>query len=200
MAGETDNQPEPPESERVLGSSYSEPDKAGPGMFGDGAARVGKGNMRLVRRAIGGRWNVPEEIKKLVVNQMAVVVGRSEKNEDKIGAARVLIAADLSDARREAADQRADFWQAEYYAPDPAPADPAPTGGVTINGNVNVINAGDGDRARLAALAERLGLGGVVAGPGPNGSAGHSGPNGSSEGGKNGRPVDDADDADDEAG
>lgn len=70
--------------------------------LGDGELNAGKYNMRLVRRAILNGWPIPDEIRQLVVNQMALIVGKSPTEKNQIGAAKVLIAADSVNARREA--------------------------------------------------------------------------------------------------
>lgn len=75
-----------------------------PGILGDGSLHPGKYNMALARRAIKAGWPISDEVKKLVVDQMAEVVGSSDDERNRIGAARVLVAADGVNARREAAD------------------------------------------------------------------------------------------------
>jgi len=78
------------------------------GILGDGGLQAGKYNMALVRRAIKNGWDVPPEIKKLVVNQMALVVGKSEDERNRVAASKVLVAADAVDARREATQAEED--------------------------------------------------------------------------------------------
>ena len=62
----------------------------------------------LVRRAIRNDWPLTDAMRQLVVNQMALVVGRSEDNRAKVAAAKVLVAADSINAKREADDLRAE--------------------------------------------------------------------------------------------
>lgn len=93
------------------------------GVLGDGAMRPGKYNMALVRRAIREDWPIPPDIRKAIVEQMAAVVTSeirivyTDKDEDiedavdaavrnKIAAAKVLVAADSVNAKREAMDQK----------------------------------------------------------------------------------------------
>lgn len=66
--------------------------------------RTGGKDMRLLRRAIKEGWPISPEIRQLVVSQMALVVGRSEEERSKVAAARVLVAADAINAKREAMD------------------------------------------------------------------------------------------------
>lgn len=73
-------------------------------MIGDGALHPGKYNMAMIRRAIENGWPVKPEIRQLVTNQMALVVGKSDNERNKIAAARVLVAADGVNVRREAID------------------------------------------------------------------------------------------------
>ena len=74
------------------------------GILGDGATHAGKYNMAIVRRAIKGGWPISDEIRQLVTNQMALIVGKSETERDRVAAAKVLVAADSINARLEVAD------------------------------------------------------------------------------------------------
>jgi hypothetical protein len=78
-------------------------------------ARTGGQDLRLIRRAIANGWNVPEDIKKAVVEEMArLVAGKNAEGQpvevnsrNRIAAARVLVAADSVDARLETSDKPA---------------------------------------------------------------------------------------------
>lgn len=72
------------------------------GVLGDGALKAGRYNLALVRRAIRGGWNVPDRVKKLVVEQMESIVQGSDDPRNVIGASRVLLSADSIDQRTEA--------------------------------------------------------------------------------------------------
>lgn len=102
--------------------SPDEPDEP-KGVLGDGALRPGKYNMALVRRAIREDWPIPSDLRKALVEQMGAVLTSqievvyamdSEDREEivdsavrnKIAAAKVLIAADAVNAKREAMDQK----------------------------------------------------------------------------------------------
>jgi hypothetical protein len=69
--------------------------------------------IRLIRRAILNGWNVPEDIKRAVVEEMArLVAGKNDQGQpievnsrNRIAAARVLVAADSVDARMETSDK-----------------------------------------------------------------------------------------------
>jgi hypothetical protein len=71
--------------------------------------------MRLIRRAIVNGWNVSERVKRLAIEEMALLIeGKNRQGEpievdarNKINAARVLVAADSVDARIAAADKPA---------------------------------------------------------------------------------------------
>lgn len=71
------------------------------GVLGDGELRAGKGNMRLVQRAIRNGWPIPDKMKAMVVRQMGMIVRDAESARDKTAAARVLVAADSVNVRRE---------------------------------------------------------------------------------------------------
>jgi hypothetical protein len=99
-----------------------EPDEP-QGVLGDGALRPGKYNMALVRRAIREDWPIPNDLRRALVEQMGavltsqieVVYAMDEEDREevidsavrnKIAAAKVLIAADSVNAKREAMDQK----------------------------------------------------------------------------------------------
>lgn len=99
-----------------------EPDEP-KGVLGDGALRPGKYNMALVRRAIREDWPIPNDLRKALVEQMGAVLtseirvvyaqDEDEREEiidsavrNKIAAAKVLVAADAVNAKREAMDQK----------------------------------------------------------------------------------------------
>ncbi|HYE79130.1 MAG TPA: hypothetical protein VEI97_14200, partial [bacterium] len=67
------------------------------GPLGDGALQAGKYNMRLMRRAIKGGWNIPDETKQAVAEQMKLVVECGRTERDQIAAAKVLLEADKLD-------------------------------------------------------------------------------------------------------
>lgn len=115
------------------------------GVLGDGALRPGKYNMALARRAIREDWPMSAEMRTLLINQMALVVGRSPDERNKIGAARVMVAADSVNVRREEMDQR-DEHKAQ---PDL----------VDINVRSQILEDPDfyGNYDQLAALAEASG-------------------------------------------
>jgi hypothetical protein len=76
--------------------------------LGDGDLHPGKANMRLIRRAIKNGWNVPEEYKAAVVEQMAKVATESDDERNRIAASKVLVAADSVDARFQQASDKPD--------------------------------------------------------------------------------------------
>ena len=74
------------------------------GIFGDGEARAGRNNMQLALKAIRENWPISNQIRQMVINQMALVVGKSTDDRSKIAACKVLVAADLCNAKREATE------------------------------------------------------------------------------------------------
>lgn len=75
------------------------------GVLGDGALHPGKGNLRLLARAIRERWPISEDVRARVVNQMSKVVDGSPEERNVIAAARVLVQADACNLREQALDQ-----------------------------------------------------------------------------------------------
>lgn len=78
------------------------------GVLGDGALQPGKGNMALVRRAIREDWPIPPELRAKLVAQMGKVLEKSEDERNQVAAAKVLVAADAINAKREGADAAAE--------------------------------------------------------------------------------------------
>lgn len=71
------------------------------GVLGDGELHPGKYNMAIARKAIREKWPITDQIRQLVINQMALVVGKSEDERNRIAASKVLVAADSVNTRRE---------------------------------------------------------------------------------------------------
>jgi hypothetical protein len=69
---------------------------------GEESAHHGRGTMAMVRRAIREEWPISPATKAAVVEQMDRIVRRTRNNRDKIAAAKVLVAADGVNVRREA--------------------------------------------------------------------------------------------------
>jgi hypothetical protein len=98
----------------VIAANKNPPDDDGEkppeskGVLGDGALHPGKYNMRLIGRAIREGWKISQKRKAMIVSQMAAVVERSEEERNQIGAARVLVAADGVNVKREALEQASD--------------------------------------------------------------------------------------------
>jgi len=129
--------------------------------------RTGGKDMRLLRRAIREDWPITPEIRRLIVNQMALTAGRSEDERNRIAAAKVLVAADSINARREATDMQA----------EKQPASPAVNVGVHVNiGEIvkHVIAHDPGiiDAMEYQRLTQSGAVGGEsLAGPLANGKA-----------------------------
>lgn len=127
------------------------------GPLGDGDLHPGKYNMRLIRRAIKNGWNVPEEYKAAVVEQMAKVATESDDERNRIAASKVLVAADSVDAR---------FQQA-------AENNPLEHSSSTTNVlNVTVADLSPAQVEALYALRKRL----IATGDGANRPEGGSSP------------------------
>ena len=74
-----------------------------------------RGEIRLVEQAFRNRWEIPEETREAVVTQLTAILCTSEKDRDKIAAARALLAAEgqnqldqhkLADLKRERYDDQ----------------------------------------------------------------------------------------------
>lgn len=67
--------------------------------------RSQRSDMALIRRAIKGGWNIPEETKRKVIEQLSVIVEFSADERYTIAAAKVLVAADAVDLKTEQGKQ-----------------------------------------------------------------------------------------------
>lgn len=59
----------------------------------------------MIRSAIKNEYPISDAVRKLIVNQMALIIGRDESSKMRVAASRVLIAADAVNAKREALQQ-----------------------------------------------------------------------------------------------
>ncbi len=73
------------------------------GVLGDGLSRAGRGNLKLLERAIREDWPISKNVRHKLTYQMSVILD-SDSERNKVAAARVLIAADNVNAKREAID------------------------------------------------------------------------------------------------
>lgn len=89
-----------------------------PGVLGDGVLHPGKYNMALVRSAIRKGYPISEELKKKLIDQMDSVLEGAEEPRDKIGAAKVIIAADMVNVRREQQPSQHLHFHANSSGPD----------------------------------------------------------------------------------
>lgn len=89
----------------ALPNQIPEDDENPSGVLGDGALLAGKHNMVLIRRAIREDWPIPPDLRVLLVRQMGRVMKHNPDARNKIAAAKVLVAADAVNQRREAMDQ-----------------------------------------------------------------------------------------------
>lgn len=78
------------------------------GVLGDGALHAGKGNMAMIRRALRDDWPIPPDLRKTLVAQMGKILESADSDRDCIAAAKVLVAADSLNAKREATDLAAE--------------------------------------------------------------------------------------------
>lgn len=102
--------------------------------------RTPRKDIRLLLRAINGRWPVEDGTKKLVVDELSKVVECNEDARNKIAAARVLVAADSVNAKREIEAIKAETEQV-----------PATQINVQVNNKTVII-----DPAAFAAFARDL--------------------------------------------
>ena len=63
------------------------------------------GDLALIRTAIRNEYPITDDVRKLIVNQMALIVGRDDSAKMRVAAARVLVAADSVNVKREAIQQ-----------------------------------------------------------------------------------------------
>lgn len=110
-----------------------QPDSAGGsgGPFGDGGLHAGKYNMALIRRAIRAGWPISDRMKKLICDQMVKIVGKGRIIRNQIAAARVLVAADNVNVRREAVHDATEARREEWLTKEEA-------GPTKVNVNVAV--------------------------------------------------------------
>ena len=106
--------------------------------------RLRRSDMQLVARAIRNRWPVSGKMRRRAVTKMDELLD-SGSEETAVAAAKVLLAADALNVRLEESDKP----QAPHLHLH-APA------------NHEETTEADARRVRLAALAERLGIAGVV--------------------------------------
>lgn len=79
------------------------------GLGGLASERNQTSDIAVVRRAIRDDWPISPAMRQLIANQMALIVGRGESDtRSKVAAARVLVAADSVNAKREAMDINAE--------------------------------------------------------------------------------------------
>jgi hypothetical protein len=74
------------------------------GVLGAGCARPGKANLRLIRRAINGDWDLPADKRRTLIDHLMGVIRHEPKHRRNVMAAvRCLLAADVADLRQELA-------------------------------------------------------------------------------------------------
>lgn len=103
----------------------------------------------MVGKAIKNDWPIPPNIRQLVVSQMALIVGKSEDERNRIAASKVLVAADAVNARREATEVQED----------------KPAGQTNIQINVGAMT--DGQLDQLCELIDQAAPG-TLDGPAPS--------------------------------
>jgi hypothetical protein len=105
-----------------------------------------KTDLKLLRQAMDNGWEVPPKLKKLAIAKVGLILSKSEDPRDITAAVRCLISADALNAKREETEQKNRHHQEEMD---------------------------EQRRARIIAVAARLGLAHVVEGTvrgGPGGS------------------------------
>ena len=70
---------------------------------------VTRSELVMTRRAIRSDWPIPADARGQIVCEMVRIISGSASDRERIGAARVLIAADSVNARREALDLQAEL-------------------------------------------------------------------------------------------
>ncbi len=74
-----------------------------------------RSDTKIIERAIRNDWPIPASIRNQIVNRMSDIVGTSPEERNQIAAARVIVAADGVNVRREALDQK----EQQYREPHP---------------------------------------------------------------------------------
>jgi hypothetical protein len=65
-----------------------------------------RAEMVLAAAAFRGQWPITDEVREAVLKSMVAVLGSTENDRDRIGAAKVIVAADLANVKREAIEQK----------------------------------------------------------------------------------------------
>jgi len=71
------------------------------GGLGAGLASPGRTTINLIRRAIEGGWNVPDQVKRLSIDEMRMILLTAKSKRLKVSAVKALIAADANDLKYE---------------------------------------------------------------------------------------------------
>lgn len=128
-----------------------QPDAAtSPLTLGDGALHPGRYNMAVVRKAIREGYPITEGIRQLVTSQMALVVGRSESEKNRIAAAKVLVTADAQNVKRAELALRTESLELDIEL-----------GNRKSTVNVNITLEATQQQAELASLAAEIRAGRV---------------------------------------
>lgn len=114
-------------------------------MHDEETAKPDRQTLAMVRRAINSGWPIDDRIRQLVVNQMALVVGKAESPRDKAAAAKVLVAADNINTKRAELELKLHVVENPHQ-------------GNSSNVTVTVTVEASEQRSRLAAIAQRLGV------------------------------------------
>lgn len=121
--------------------------------IGDGALHPGRYNMAVVRKAIREGYPITDAIRQLVINQMALVVGRSDSEKNRIAASKVIVTADDQNKKRAELALRAEVFETDVD-----------NGTNRSTVNVNITLEASKQQAELAALAAEIRSGRVVEG------------------------------------
>lgn len=96
-----------------------------------------KSDCKMVESAMTNKYPITPEIRQLIVAKMAVALGKSPKLREQIAASRVLLAVDQLNSKREADEE-------------------------TARGRKELLD--EHRRARILAVANRLGIAGTIDG------------------------------------
>lgn len=140
-----------------------QPAAATPLTLGDGALHPGRYNMAVVRKAIREGYPITDAIRQLIVNQMALVVGRSDSEKNRIAASKVLVTADDQNKKRAELALRAEVFETDVE-----------TGNRRNTVNVNITLEATQQQAELASLAAEIRAGRVFESVPPISAIGNS--------------------------
>lgn len=75
------------------------------GRSAEAGGELSRSDLRMIRAAIKNEYPINEAVRKLIVSKLSLIVGRSPDERQQVAAARVLVAADAVNVKREQLQQ-----------------------------------------------------------------------------------------------